>query len=223
MCAMDSDGLSTLVKTGPAFCFLMANDTVVEQPLRLENFTATITRHAVSFIERQTSARPFFFFMSYFHVHTPLFTNRHNRGRSRGGKFGDNIEELDDSVGELMAAIDAGGFRERTLVFMTSDNGPYQEEGWENSGRTNIYDSAGHRIGRLRGGKGQLFEGGVRMPGAVVWPGVVAAGSTVDTFVSTMDIMPTVRLSTSTRSCLCYLPQYMRLHVGKLLLRQLQL
>ena len=50
---------------------------------------------------------PWYFFMAYFHVHTPLFTNRHNRGRSRGGRFGDNIEELDDSVGQLVARLKA--------------------------------------------------------------------------------------------------------------------
>jgi arylsulfatase A-like enzyme len=134
MCAMDSDGVSAQYATGPAFCFLMANDTVVEQPLRIENFTSTISQHAVAFIERQTPAQPFFFLMAYFHVHTPLFTNRTNRGRSRGGTFGDNIEEMDDSVGELMAAVERARLRDNTLVFLTSDNGPYQEEGWENSG-----------------------------------------------------------------------------------------
>ena len=85
MCEMDSDGVSAKQSISPAFCFAMANDTVVEQPLRLENFTRKITDHAVAFIELQTAAQPFFFFMSYFHVHTPLFTNRTNRGRSAGG------------------------------------------------------------------------------------------------------------------------------------------
>ena len=192
MCAMDADGVAAKFATGPAFCMMFANDTVVEQPLRVEDFTATITEHAVSFIGRQTAARPWFFFMSYFHVHTPLFTNRTNRGRSAGGEFGDNIEEMDDSVGELIGAVERGGFARNTIVFVTSDNGPYQEEGWDRSGRTNLYDSHGRRTGRLRGGKGQVFEGGVRMPGAVVWPGVVAPGSRSDTLVSTMDIFPTI-------------------------------
>jgi hypothetical protein len=192
MCAMDSDGVSNLIATGPAFCFLMANNTVVEQPLRIENFTGTITDHAVTFISRQTAAHPWFFLMAYFHVHTPLFTSRENRGRSDGGSFGDNIEELDDSVGVVMSAVRQFGFHNNTLVFLTSDNGPYQEEGWAKSGRTNVYDKSRRRIGRLRGGKGQLFEGGVRMPGAVVWPGVIRAGAVSDTLVSTLDIFPTV-------------------------------
>ena len=83
-------------------------------------------------------------------------------------------------MGELMAAVDRARLRDNTLVFLTSDNGPYQEEGWENSGaaagvpklfeaadlrsdkisavtgRVNLYDASGHRVGRLRGGKGQV-------------------------------------------------------------------
>jgi steryl-sulfatase len=189
---MDSDGFSTKHEYGPLYCFLMANDTVGEMPLAIENFTAHITRHATDFIWRQTTAAPFYFLMSYFHVHTPLFTNRTNRGRSRGGDFGDNVEECDDSIGEVLQALEDANHSSRTLVMLTSDNGPYQEEGWSEAGRSNLYDAAGKLIGRLRGGKGQLFEGGVRMPGVARWPGIIPAGSVSSTLVSTLDIFPTV-------------------------------
>jgi arylsulfatase A len=191
-CAMDSDGYSRKVAKGPTFCFLLANDTVVEMPLAIENFTSTITRHAVDFIGRQSAAAPFFFFMSYFHVHTPLFTNRTNRGRSAGGEFGDNVEECDDSVGEVLRALERANHSHNTLVLLTSDNGPYQEEGWAKAGRTNVWAPDGTLRGRLKGGKGQVYEGGVRMPGLAVWPGVVPPGSVSSTLVSTFDIFPTV-------------------------------
>ena len=189
MCAMDSDGVSQRYKSSPTFCFMVANDTVVESPLRLENFTRAMTRHATDFIGQQSAAAPWFFFMSYFHVHTPLFSMRQNRGRSRGGAFGDNVEELDDSVGAIAAALREHGFDDNTLVFLASDNGPYQEEGWAKAGRTNLPASMGG--GRLRGGKGQTSEGGIRVPGAVVWPGVVAPGSVSHAAVSLMDVFPT--------------------------------
>lgn len=160
MCEMNAEGVSLHYPSGPIFCFATSNRTVVQQPLRLENFTRMITNHAVDFIQSRSAAKPWFFFMSYFHVHTPLFTMRHNRGRSKGGEFGDNVEELDDSVGEILGALDSSGFRDNTIIFITSDNGPYQEEGWDKSGRTNIYGSDGALRGRLRGGKGQSFEGG---------------------------------------------------------------
>ena len=196
MCAMGDDGIADKYSSAQTFCFLVANTTVVEQPLRVENFTSAITDHATGFIARHTPSsqhgrQPWLFLMAYFHVHTPLFTSRANRGRSRGGMFGDNIEELDDSVGAVMAAVESGGMRNDTIVFMTSDNGPYQEEGWANAGRSNLYDAAGSLIGRLRGGKGQVYEGGIRMPGAVSWPGVIPAALTSNVLVSTMDIFPT--------------------------------
>jgi arylsulfatase A-like enzyme len=204
MCAMDSDGRSMKYKSGPKFCFMTENDTVVEMPLRIENFTRTITDHTIDFFRERANARdlrnvtqPWFFFHSWFHVHTPLFTNRTNRGRSEGGTFGDNVEELDDSVGAIMNALRMYGFANNTFIVWTSDNGPYQEEGWENSGRTNIYSSVKENgknewIGRMKGGKGQLFEGGIRMPAAVIWPGHIPSGSISNTMVSSMDIFPTV-------------------------------
>eukprot|EP00948_MAST-09A_sp_MAST-9A-sp1_P000949 g949.t1 len=196
MCEMYHDGRSYLHKTGPNFCFMTANETVVEMPLRIENFTRTITDHAIEFFENSVAwypDQPWFFFMSYFHVHSPLFTMRSNRGRSRGGEFGDNVEEMDDSVGRIMDTLQRLNLENNTLIFLTSDNGPYQEEGWEKSGRTNIYDEQTNElVGRLKGGKGQVFEGGIRMPGAVVWPGHVKPGTVSDTFVSTLDIFPTV-------------------------------
>jgi hypothetical protein len=123
MCEMDSDGISQKIPSGPNYCFMTANDTVVQQPLRLQNFTSTITAHALEFLDvqamRQKNAlvagdvpEPWYFLMAWFHVHTPLFTNRTNGGRSKGGKFGDNVEELDDSAGELMAALKQHGFEE---------------------------------------------------------------------------------------------------------------
>jgi membrane-anchored protein YejM (alkaline phosphatase superfamily) len=155
MCAMGPDGISDKYRTSPTFCFLMHNESVVQMPLVLENHTEAITNHATSFIrERSATDTPWFFFMSYFHVHTPLFTNKSNRGRSSGGEFGDNVEELDDSIGSILSALDDARVRNNTLIFLTSDNGPYQEEGWGSSGRTNLYDEkTGERIGRLRGGK----------------------------------------------------------------------
>ncbi|GAB5355772.1 hypothetical protein AAMO2058_000234100 [Amorphochlora amoebiformis] len=198
-CQMDADGISQKHREGPIFCFLLGNNTVVQQPLKLVNFTDAMTRHALEFLENAKAAQgggnrvPWYFLMSYFHVHTPLFTAERNRGRSRGGAFGDNIEEMDDSVGEIMSAIRRLGFADDTLIFLTSDNGPYQEEGWDESGRTNVYNEEnGNLEGRLKGGKGQVYEGGIRMPGSVVWPSKIKPGSVSSSMVSTMDIMPTV-------------------------------
>ena len=226
MCTMDADGYSHKFKVGPEFCFMFANDTVVEMPLALENFTSAMTTHATDFIARQNASTPWFFFMSYFHVHSPLFTSKANQGRSKGGAFGDNIEELDDSVGAILHSLEVNGHAATTMVLLTSDNGPYQEEGWDRSGRVNLYASSrpsdvmtphggssdamvmtphgggGARIGRLRGGKAQLYEGGIRMPGTIRWPGVTQPNTIAHQLVSTMDIFPTVLTAANAMSTL---------------------
>ena len=170
MCEMDSDtGTSTKYKSGPKYCFLTHNDTVVEMPLRVENFTRTITHHALEFLSERAVAReaalavgqsvmPWFFMMSWFHVHTPLFTNRTNRGRSQGGSLGITWRRWMTLWG--LSWVPSSTMASPTTRLSSSPAtmdptrrkaGPCRphECGW----------------GRLKGGKGQLFEGGVRMPG----------------------------------------------------------
>ena len=159
------------------FCVLMANNTVVEQPTIYSNLTYVLTDHAVSFISRQAQAQqPFFFLMSFVHVHSPLFTSPAFTNVSKGGRFGDNTEEMDWAVGKVLKALDATSQTNNTLVFFVSDNGPFAEEGWDNCGRT----------GGLKGSKGQTYEGGIRVPGIVRWPGVSPAGLVSDTLASSL-------------------------------------
>eukprot|EP00037_Helgoeca_nana_P016944 m.159891 g.159891 ORF g.159891 m.159891 type:complete len:541 (-) comp23766_c0_seq1:285-1907(-) len=164
------------------FCMLMANHTVVQQPTHMQNLTLELTDHAIRFINNSVAAeQPFFLLFAYVHVHTALFSSPMFTNVSRGGRFGDNLEELDWSVGQVLSTLTAHGIADNTLVLFTSDNGPYAEEGWDECGRT----------GGLAGSKGQTFEGGIRMPGIAMWPGVVPPGVVTDTLVSTLDIFPT--------------------------------
>jgi len=120
--------------------------------------------------------------MSFVHVHTPLFSSPAFTNVSRGGRFGDNVEEMDWAVGRITSGLDNLNISKDTLVFFVSDNGPYTEEGWDECGRT----------GGLKGSKGQTYEGGIRVPGIVRWPGTVPAGVVSDTLVSSLDILPTI-------------------------------
>ena len=172
------------------FCLLMANTTVVQQPFAAQNMTSELTRHALDFLEwggRQGSSagqrrQPFFFMFNFLHVHTPLFSAPAFTNVSAGGKFGDNVEEMDDAVGQVLAKLDELGLANDTLVLLTSDNGPFAEEGWDNVGR----------VGGLAGSKGQTWEGGIRMPGLARWPGRIAAGAVTDALVGTLDVFPTL-------------------------------
>eukprot|EP00042_Codosiga_hollandica_P058666 m.888254 g.888254 ORF g.888254 m.888254 type:complete len:519 (+) comp59927_c0_seq3:5005-6561(+) len=165
------------------FCMVMANNTVVEQPTIYTNLTAILTDHALAFIDNAVAdSQPFFFFMSYVHVHTRLFSSPNFTNVSAGGAFGDNVQEMDWSVGQILDRIHQLGIDENTVVFFTSDNGPYAEEGWSQCGRS----------GGLKGSKGQTYEGGIRVPGIVRWTGHVPAGVVSDELVGTLDLFPTI-------------------------------
>ncbi|XP_062983749.1 arylsulfatase H-like [Elgaria multicarinata webbii] len=166
-------------------CFMMRDHVITEQPIKLENAASRILKESVSFIERNKQG-PFLLFVSFLHVHTPCFTTKLFRGKSRHGLYGDNVEEMDWMVGKILAAIDKEGMRNNTFTYFTSDHGGFLEarEGNVQLGGWN---------GIYKGGKGMGgWEGGIRVPGIVRWPGMVAANTVLDEPISLMDIYPTV-------------------------------
>lgn len=136
--------------------------------------TADLTREALKFI-RQNQNRPFFLYLPHVMVHVPLQAGSPFKDRSANGILGDAIEELDDSVGQIMAELRRLNLDENTLVLFTSDNGP-----------------ARGIATPLRGKKGSTFEGGVRVPTIAHWPGRIPPGSSSDAITSTMDLLPTL-------------------------------
>jgi arylsulfatase len=145
-----------------------------------DKLTALYTERAVSFIDRH-AGEPFFLYLAHTMVHVPLGVSDRFRGRTQQGMYGDVMEELDWSAGQVMEALDRNGISENTLVIFTSDNGP-----WLNFG--NHAGSAGP----LREGKGTAFEGGPRVPAIWRWPGHIPAGSVSTKMASTIDVVPTV-------------------------------
>ncbi len=144
--------------------------------------TEDLTRRATDFMRSAAAAgRPFLVYLAHPQPHVPLAAGPRFRGRTERGLFGDVMEELDWSVGEVLRTLDELAVAERTLVVLTSDNGPWLSYG----------DHAGS-AGGLREGKGTSFEGGVRVPCLVRWPGVVPAGRTSDVPWMTIDLLPTV-------------------------------
>ena len=142
--------------------------------------TARYTERAVSFIARQDQG-PFFFYLAYAMPHVPLFPGETFRGESRRGTYADVIREIDWSVGEVLKALDARGVADNTLVLFTSDNGPWLSYG----------NHAGD-AGPLREGKGTSWEGGVRVPCVMRWPGTIPAGTESDAMLMTIDLLPTI-------------------------------
>jgi len=153
---------------------------LIEDQAGQDQLTGLYTRRAVNFIDRHADA-PFFLYLAHTMVHVPLGVSDEFRGRTVQGMFGDVMEEVDWSVGQVMETLDRNGLTEDTLVIFTSDNGP-----WLNFG--NHAGSAGG----LREGKGTAFEGGPRVPAIWRWPGRIEPGSVCSQMASTLDVLPTV-------------------------------
>jgi len=147
----------------------------------MNNLTQSYTKEAVAFIKKN-KARPFFLYLAHNMPHVPLGASKAFRGKSKGGLYGDVIEELDWSMGQILDTLKAEGIDDNTLVVFTSDNGPWIEK--------HLGDYGGS-ADPLRGWKMSAWEGGPRVPCIARWPGKVAAGKTCDEIATTMDFMPT--------------------------------
>jgi arylsulfatase len=158
---------------------LYEGENVIERDPDQTQFTTRLTERAVGFIERNKE-RPFFLYVPHIMPHVPIAVSEQFRGKSQLGLYGDVVKELDWSVGEIVAAIDRCGLREKTLMVFTSDNGPFLSYG-EHAG-----SAAPFREGKLT-----TFEGGVRMPFIARWPGRIPAARTCDELLASIDLLPT--------------------------------
>ena len=163
---------------------LLRGEQVVEavKTPEQERLIADYTRESIQFI-REHRDRPFFLYLAHNAVHVPFHPSKSYRGRTGNGPLADWVEEIDSSVGEVMAALRAEGLAENTLVLFTSDNGsPFPMFGRSQKGGSNL---------PLRDIKGTVYEGGLRVPTIAWWPGRIAAGSSSAELLSEMDLLPT--------------------------------
>ena len=187
----------SILKLKEAKCPMVRDNVVVEVPADQTQFTQRYTREAIQFItahsraqrdSRTKSARrdganapsndePFFLYLPHNMVHIPLHASAEFAGKSKLGTYGDAIQELDWSTGEILKTLKELGLDEKTLVIFTSDNGPHLGQGAS--------------AGPLRGEKGSNFEGGVRVPCLMRWTGQIPANRVIDEPVTIMDMLPT--------------------------------
>ncbi len=159
---------------------LLEGDRVIEEMPDQSQLTRRYTERAVDFIGRN-AARPFFLYLAHSMPHVPIFAGAKFAGRSKRGVFVDVIEEIDWSVGEVLKALRRHGIEDDTLVIFTSDNGPWLSYG----------DHAGN-AGPFREGKGTSFEGGIRVPCLMRWPGRIPKSRVCDAPLMTIDLLPTL-------------------------------
>jgi len=154
---------------------LYRNEEMLEEDVPdLSALTGLYTREAEGFL-RSTEGRPFFLYFAHTFPHRPLFASEAFTGQSTAGLYGDVVQELDSSVGRILDVLDELGVAENTLVFFTSDNGPWYQGS----------------PGPFRGRKGQTFEGGHRVPFLARGPGRIPSGMVCDIPATNLDLFPT--------------------------------
>lgn len=159
---------------------LIDGERVVEEQPDQRLLTRRYTERAVQFIERHAD-QPFFLYVPHSMPHVPIYASDRFAGRSRAGLYGDVIEEIDASVGDILQALRRHQLESNTLVVFTSDNGPW-----------GLYGNHAGSAGPFRECKGTVYEGGVRVPCVVRWPGVVPAGRVSPVPWMTIDLLPTL-------------------------------
>jgi arylsulfatase len=142
--------------------------------------TKMYTEKALGFI-RKNKNKPFFLYLAHSMTHVPLAVSPAFKNKSGAGLFGDVMAEVDWSVGEIMKALKDQQIEKNTIIMFLSDNGP-----WLNFG-----NHAGN-TGGLREGKGTAWEGGVRIPFIIRWPGKIEAGTICNKIAATLDLLPTI-------------------------------
>jgi len=159
---------------------LMHNFTIVEQPVNLNTLSDRYVDFADKFISANTkSSTPWFFYYAFSHVHTPDFAGQKFCNTSRRGRFGDALESLDHATGKVMDILTKNKIHENTIIFFTSDNGPWL-----------VRKLAGGSGGLLRDGKQTTWDGGVREPAFVRWTGKILPRISMEV-ATTYDIFPT--------------------------------
>jgi arylsulfatase A len=166
-------------KTRP-WCSLYLNDSEIEENPEMLYFTQRFTEAAVNFVKKN-SDKPFLLYYATNSPHVPLYAIPDFAGKSLRGLYGDVVEELDWSVGEILETLKDLNIDQNTLVLFISDNGPWLTRG-----------QRGGSAGLLYEGKNSTYEGGMRVPAIAWWPGQVPANSVSTSIATTMDILPTI-------------------------------
>ncbi|MBB6522604.1 sulfatase family protein [Pseudoteredinibacter isoporae] len=164
----------------------------VQGPLDQSLLTSNYSKEAIDFIQDMAQEKaksdvgagsdagkdenqPFFLFVSHNMPHIPLYASKAFQGRSKAGVYGDVVEELDWSVGEIIKTLKAHGFYDNTIIAFTSDNGPFFEGS----------------VAGLKGGKGSTYEGAYRVPLVLSWPARLKGGKEIDAISMNIDLFPT--------------------------------
>lgn len=171
---------------------LMRDKVVIEWPADQSQLTKRYTEETIRFITEHAD-EPFFVYLPHTMPHVPLYVSGAFQGQSDAGLYGDAIEEIDWSVGEILRTLKELKIDEQTMVIYTSDNGPWDFKGDD---ELRIKGNTNRRVGGsadpLRGAKFSNWEGGFRVPCVMRWPTRIPTGSVCDEITATIDLLPTI-------------------------------
>lgn len=156
---------------------LMQNESVIEAPVDQNTITKRYTKEALKFMD-QNKNNPFFIYLPHAMTHNPLYASTDFKGKSANGIYGDAVEEIDWSTGQILDYLRKSGLDKNTMVMFSSDNGAAKP-----FGGTNL---------PLSGWKGSTMEGGMRVPGVFWWPGKLEPRTIENAMATTMDLLPTI-------------------------------
>lgn len=161
---------------------LMRDTVCVEFPADQATLTRRFADEGIRFIGESVAAdRPFFLYLANSMPHVPLFASPEFAGQSERGLYGDVIQEIDHHTGRVLDYLETLGVADDTIVIFTSDNGPWLAKGERGGSAYPLFE-----------GKMTKFEGGIRVPAIIRWPGHIPAGSICREVASTMDLLPTL-------------------------------
>jgi arylsulfatase A-like enzyme len=151
------------------------------------------TDKAIDYLRnKRDKDKPFVLYLAHTMMHTIIDASPRFKGKSTGSLYGDVVEEFDYETGRLLDVLDELGLTRNTLVIYTSDNGPWNQPAYYKKKKGHPEASIfWGEAGPLRNGKGSFYEGGLRVPGIVRWPGKVPAGRVSDAIIATIDFLPT--------------------------------
>jgi len=176
---------------------LYRNKQMVEHPVDQTTLTRRYTDEAIRVI-RESGDQPFFIYLPHSMPHLPVYASSQFNGRSKGGRYGDVIEEIDNNVGRILDALVKEGKDENTLVIFTSDNGPWRNMPPRMYTTEPVEKWHGGTTGPLRGAKATSYEGGYRVPCIIRFPGKIPSGQVSAEMASTMDLTATILKLTNT-------------------------
>lgn len=172
---------------------LYRNDKALDKEWEQGDLTRDYTKEAVDFINKSSGENaPFFLYLPYNMPHVPIEASARFRGKSKSGRYGDVLEEIDWSMGQILDALKNNEIEENTIVLFLSDNGPWNYMSSRMFADDIVKPWDAGTTGLLRGGKINSYEGGFRVPLIVKWPAKIKPGTINSETVTIMDILPTL-------------------------------